>query len=68
MFLNVLILDTSIRPANKTSSRLTLDQDESISDSLRERLEDLSQADQPERDIIIVTLKKDSQMGLGKHF
>ncbi|XP_063969005.1 tyrosine-protein phosphatase non-receptor type 13-like isoform X2 [Lytechinus pictus] len=59
------VLGTSIHNNTHAQSRKSLDQDESISDSLRERLEDLPPSERPERDIIIVTLKKSPQKGLG---
>ncbi|XP_072164796.1 tyrosine-protein phosphatase non-receptor type 13-like [Diadema setosum] len=64
------VMDTSSRNKSQAENHShlqppSMDQDESISDSLRERLEDLPPPDQPERDIIIVTLKKEPQKGLG---
>ncbi|XP_030835107.1 tyrosine-protein phosphatase non-receptor type 13 isoform X4 [Strongylocentrotus purpuratus] len=59
------VLGTSIHNNSRAQSRKSLDQDESISESLRERLEDLPPSEHPERDIVIVTLKKSQQKGLG---
>ena len=58
--------DASIRTHERTRDPFgTGANDDIISETLRERLEELPPVDQPEREISIVTLRKDPNLGLG---
>ncbi|XP_022099878.1 tyrosine-protein phosphatase non-receptor type 13-like isoform X2 [Acanthaster planci] len=59
------VIDASIRTHERTRPDTLDNHTEVISETLQERLNDLSPPEQPERDITIITLKKDPKQGLG---
>ncbi|XP_071952014.1 tyrosine-protein phosphatase non-receptor type 13-like isoform X2 [Antedon mediterranea] len=59
------VIDASIRSQLHTPFTPGLNPNETISNSLRQRLEELPMPDTPEREIITVKLQKDPELGIG---
>ena len=67
--LNLYFLtDASIRTHERTQDPFAAEDNDLISETLRDRLEDLPPPEQPEREINIITLRKDRELGLGWYY